>query len=485
MLCQLKKALKKAAKRTAPLMVVGSVFVATMAVSAPCASAAGGWTVLGGDPLFAGGIPNASQEGRNKFVHDMLSPKGVTAQKRAGLGAKERQAFKQALVHGEFKKCTLHVGDHFEAMSYGVGAVLVDHNVTFEDTRYSGSGAPAFCLSVEVGKSGSIVNIKVPFKCENFSVVNRVHGSPPKSPPHHKSRKPKKPKKKHKKEIVCKSGTVKIGNNCSPQTNNGELECLQKGNGWRWEGGNVMNCVQIQVNGVCSAQNGAVNGNNNTINQEVKCCVATNSCNEVTNNPPPEEKPPAEKVTICTAGQVKNAQGVCVTQENKAEQTCQVNLQGNWNTVTQKCEITQINGNCSTIVVLKEVYVEGPLTINIENETCVVKEEKHEPPPKESEPWAELMEPQEVDVTKSSELCAVVYGGTNVVFHANTGHFAGKVHAEPQYGPEGLCDTYTAGSDAGIDTFWVTFKDKQGNTHKSEVKDITVQNPEEEHGGWH
>jgi len=181
------------------------VLAAILAVGAIFASSAfaAGWTVLGGDPLFPGGIPNASQQGRDKFVHDMLSSKGVVAQKRAGLNKRERQAFKQALVHGEFTKCTLHYGDHFEAMSYGVGAIFVDRNVTFKDPRYKAHGAPAFCVTVEVGKSGELVRVKVPFKCENFGVVKRKKLKPG-------PEKPEKPKEKPKPKPRCSKKHPKL-----------------------------------------------------------------------------------------------------------------------------------------------------------------------------------------------------------------------------------------------------------------------------------
>jgi hypothetical protein len=161
-------------------------FMVTAAILASSAMASG-WTVLGGAPLFPGGIPNANQQGRNKFVHDMLSHKGVAAQKRAGLNKRERQAVKQALVRGEFKKCTLHYGDSFEFMAYGVGTIFVDRNVTFKDPRYKGHGAPAFCLTVEVSKSGGLLSLKVSFRCENFG-GNRKKLKPVR---HEKPEKPK------------------------------------------------------------------------------------------------------------------------------------------------------------------------------------------------------------------------------------------------------------------------------------------------------
>lgn len=135
------------------------------------------------------------------------------------------------------------------------------------------------------------------------------------------------------------------------------------------------------------------------------------------------------------------------------------------------------------------------------NNSCIVTpppEEEHPcdchpEEPEETKPWVELMNVQEVDVNKSSLMCATVYEGSDVVFHAETGSFKHQVHSEPQYGPEAVCDTYTAGSDAGEDCFWVTFKGKDGKTYSSlenknpneQKKCFPVQDPETEHGGWH
>jgi hypothetical protein len=296
------------------MVAIGLVFVSNV----PTASAAGGWTVLGGDPLFEGGIPNAGQEGRNKFVHDMLSPKGVTAQKRAGLGAKERQAFKQALVHGEFEKCTLHVGDHFEAMSYGVGAVFVDHNVTFEDSRYSGSGAPAFCASIEVGKSGSIVNIKVPFKCENFSVVNRVHRKPSKPKPEKPQKKHKKPHKKKPAPTCSTKSPNAGGGNCNEQVVTTTVTPEQKcgADNHSSAGGCTQNTTTITNVYNCSNGNNentgsTINNGGNCNNGGTETCVGQNNCTTkeetCVNNSCNVTPPPAEEV--CTDHSATNYNG--------------------------------------------------------------------------------------------------------------------------------------------------------------------------------
>ena len=110
------------------------------------------------------------------------------------------------------------------------------------------------------------------------------HRKPPRK--HHRHHKKHHPKKK---PVVCRQGEVMIGNGCSPQTNNLQNECEVK-SGYYWNSDTLV-CSPVQQNGVCSAQTGVVNGNGNNINQEVKCCTGTNSCNETINQPPPEEHP--------------------------------------------------------------------------------------------------------------------------------------------------------------------------------------------------
>lgn len=127
---------------------------------------------------------------------------------------------------------------------------------------------------------------------------------------------------------------------------------------------------------------------------------------------PPAATPEIPKSSVkCAAGFIEKANGVCVSMVQEAEQTCSSVINGNWNTINQKCKITQIQGNCSTIVVLEEVYVKGPLTINIENETCVNKEERPKEPeepekPKTPEPpvveWERI---QEVYTNHERVLC--------------------------------------------------------------------------------
>jgi hypothetical protein len=56
-------------------------------------------------------------------------------------------------------------------------------------------------------------------------------------------------------------------------------------------------------------------------------------------------------VVSCPAGFVKDANGNCVTQTNTAAQACAAKG-GNWDTTTQLCTIIQVNGNCSTIIVV-------------------------------------------------------------------------------------------------------------------------------------
>ena len=57
-------------------------------------------------------------------------------------------------------------------------------------------------------------------------------------------------------------------------------------------------------------------------------------------------------VTVsCPTGTVKDSNGNCVTQTNTAAQACQAKG-GNWDNTTQLCTIIQVNGTCSTIIVV-------------------------------------------------------------------------------------------------------------------------------------
>jgi hypothetical protein len=56
-------------------------------------------------------------------------------------------------------------------------------------------------------------------------------------------------------------------------------------------------------------------------------------------------------VVGCSAGQVKDAMGNCVTQTNTAEQNCR-SKGGSWDSVQLTCTIIQVNGNCSNIIVI-------------------------------------------------------------------------------------------------------------------------------------
>jgi hypothetical protein len=136
--------------------------------------------------------------------------------------------------------------------------------------------------------------------CMNFVCGPAVHKSSPKC----KCRKPKKPKckchhHKHKPKVICKQGTVQIGNGCSPQTVNQRQECEVHSGSWNE---NTLVCVQVGQNGVCSAQSGVVNGNNNTVNQEVNCGSNTEVCVNNSCTVTVEEKP---KPTIMITGKTE------------------------------------------------------------------------------------------------------------------------------------------------------------------------------------
>jgi hypothetical protein len=65
----------------------------------------------------------------------------------------------------------------------------------------------------------------------------------------------------------------------------------------------------------------------------------------------PVATPPPTPTANCPGGTFKDANGNCVAQTNSAEQNCKA-LGGTYNGSTQLCTIIQVNGNCSTIVVV-------------------------------------------------------------------------------------------------------------------------------------
>jgi hypothetical protein len=221
------------------------------------ASAAGGWTVLGNDPLFTGGIYGQSvnpslQTMRNNFVHDMLSARGHKAMRLAGLSGAEINAVDHAFQTGQFKKCALDVGDHFDRMSFGVGEVFVDRNVTYDDTAQN--GAPAFCFSVTV--NGTTISGKVPWKCGNFAISTEY-----KKPAQKKSASPP----------TCSTNQTLVNGSCVNQT-----QTVTCGPGTTQSG---QNCVPIQAN--CSNTNVGSGspeqgGNCNNV------CNGTDVCNQTT-----------------------------------------------------------------------------------------------------------------------------------------------------------------------------------------------------------
>jgi hypothetical protein len=200
------------------LVVMGllSVF-APSAFAKPAVSTAGGWTVLGGDPLVPGGVNNHSD-----FVRTVTSQKGQTAMTFAGLNKVERQAVTKVVRKGAFAPCTMRYGQKFWRMSFGINGTSVDRNVTFHDNRYLG-GAPSWCATAMVGgKGGYTVTIMMPYKCGNVAVPyapSRKLPKPKRLPKHvapkHPAAKPKvapKPASKPQLPTVgCKQG-FQVGN---------------------------------------------------------------------------------------------------------------------------------------------------------------------------------------------------------------------------------------------------------------------------------
>lgn len=130
--------------------------------------------------------------------------------------------------------------------------------------------------------------------CMNFVTgppVRQHH--PPKHHPH-KCGCRKRHHRRHKPKIICKQGTVRNGNGCSPQTNNAEQECSVKGSNWKWNTV-TQKCEIIQINANCSNVT-VIEGSNNVVVQEGNCptTVEEKPCGCHTPPPPP---PPVEHWT--------------------------------------------------------------------------------------------------------------------------------------------------------------------------------------------
>ncbi len=139
------------------------------------------WTALGEDPLVPGGVHS-----NGAFVKLMLSDKGTTAMKYAGLNKKERASVKHEVRTGDYKDCDLKYGMHFDRMSFGRRGTTVERDVTFLDTDFKDVPADATCIKAPVkDKNGKTyyVNILVPDDCANFAVVNRTHVQTPHGKP--------------------------------------------------------------------------------------------------------------------------------------------------------------------------------------------------------------------------------------------------------------------------------------------------------------
>lgn len=200
---------------------------ATVAVASPAAvarnkaAAPTTWSHLGGDdPLVRGGLKNT-----HDFVQLVTSKKGHTALRLQGLNTTEIKAADKAARKGQTADCTMHVGDKFASMVFGINGASIDRNVTFSDQRFARNGAPAKCLTVTIrdkdGRAIEKLTLEAPMKCANLSVKNLVelHPVKPKAPV---AKKPAQPAPE-----VCSgdvnqannSGVDAKGGNCSVVTN--------------------------------------------------------------------------------------------------------------------------------------------------------------------------------------------------------------------------------------------------------------------------
>ena len=158
------------------------------------AQTSSGWTHLGGEPLFSGGLTKIAADKhislRQALVYAVTSSRGQTALIYAGLDAAERHAVNTAVRTGKFQGCQLKYGMTFEKMSFGINGTAVDSNVTFLDPRYRNSPASAFCVNAKA--EGAVVHLLIPFICVNVAVINRTVAPKPKTPK--PAPKPKTPK---------------------------------------------------------------------------------------------------------------------------------------------------------------------------------------------------------------------------------------------------------------------------------------------------
>ena len=135
------------------------------------------WSHLGGDPLVRGGI-NTTHD----FVRLVTGKKGHAALKLQGMNTTEIKAADKAARQGKTTDCTMNFGDKFASMVFGINGASIDRNVTFNDPRYEGKGAPAKCLTVNVrdkhGKVTERFKLEAPKKCANLSIVSAVQLHP-------------------------------------------------------------------------------------------------------------------------------------------------------------------------------------------------------------------------------------------------------------------------------------------------------------------
>jgi hypothetical protein len=143
------------------------------------------WSHLGGDPLVRGGLHS-----RHDFVKLVTSGKGQAAMRLEHLSKRERSAVTKAAREGMEYNCTMHYGQHFDAMVFGINGAGIDRDVVFNDPRYRQQGASSYCLNAKVTtRTGDkitteTIRMLAPKKCGNLALINivkrtrRVHHAP-------------------------------------------------------------------------------------------------------------------------------------------------------------------------------------------------------------------------------------------------------------------------------------------------------------------
>jgi hypothetical protein len=239
------------------------VLAATAAAEPAAHEASGGWTHYGGDPLFPGGVHS-----RNQFVHDITSSRGQTAMSLMGLSKKEIKAIDLGARQGKETHKHFAFGTKFDKMSFGVNGVNVDTNVAFEDPSYP-DGFDGYDLKVQIVTHKNVservhgkkvtkketdteqLEIVVPDKCANISLLDRKFSKHGFVPPEKKKPVPPAPVTPPATPPTPPAAPYCYGNTTNSGTNNG--------NGGQAQGGNCstnINCSAIESPGavVCSPE---------------------------------------------------------------------------------------------------------------------------------------------------------------------------------------------------------------------------------------